>query len=225
MHWEERLCFANTPMSSIKTNRIQTKVIYRDNSEKTSSLKLNIHSILWKSRANGPGLRTVVWFQGCSIGCKGCFNPSSHSFEPNQLIEPETLARQIIQQSKETEGITISGGEPFDQAQGLLKLLSIIRNNSESSIVLFTGYEITDLSADDTKHEILKHVDVLIAGAFRLSAPKITNRQHFHGKALHFLTARYSRSDFENIPEMEVTIDNSGKIIVSGMNAFQWLAP
>jgi len=78
-------------------------------------VQLNIHSILWGSKANGPGIRAVVWFQGCSIQCQGCFNPATHSFQSMQLLESKVLAGKIIGQGNKIEGITISGGEPFDQ--------------------------------------------------------------------------------------------------------------
>jgi anaerobic ribonucleoside-triphosphate reductase activating protein len=181
-------------------------------------LKLNIHSKLWKSRANGPGLRTVVWFQGCSIGCKGCFNPSTHSFEPNQLIEPETLAGQIIQKSKETEGITISGGEPFAQAEGLMQLLQIVRHQSGLSVIVLSGYSHEQILKTPHHRIILDSIDVLIAGPYieALSQPK--NLAGSSNKTCHFVSNRYSMPDFEQVPDAEIIIDAHGNITKSGIS-------
>jgi len=121
-------------------------------------MNLNIHSVLWKSKANGPGSRTVVWFQGCSVQCPGCFNPLTHSFQPNQLIEPSVLVEKIISQGNETDGITISGGEPFDQLQGLLILLKAIRNSSGLPVILFSGYSYDKISKMPQSIEILQNV-------------------------------------------------------------------
>ncbi|MCL1817838.1 MAG: radical SAM protein, partial [Spirochaetaceae bacterium] len=88
-----------------------------------------IHSIVPASRANGPGERFVVWTQGCRRGCPGCFNPRAqatglgmgdNSF-PAELSAHEILARLP---AGRVNGITVSGGEPFEQPQELERLLA-----------------------------------------------------------------------------------------------------
>src|ERR1039458_3611579 len=64
------------------------------------------------SRVNGPGLRAVVWLQGCSLGCKGCWNPQTHTFAERDNETAEGLAIWILAQ-KDIEGVTFSGGEPL----------------------------------------------------------------------------------------------------------------
>ncbi|MBU1106789.1 MAG: 4Fe-4S cluster-binding domain-containing protein [Candidatus Riflebacteria bacterium] len=71
-------------------------------------MQLNLHAIIPISRANGPGRRFTIWFQGCSQECPGCFNPDTHSFENRLLIEPDELIAQITSQT-DLDGITISG--------------------------------------------------------------------------------------------------------------------
>jgi len=62
---------------------------------KTPNPLLNVHAILPSSCANGPGVRAVVWTQGCSRQCPGCRNPLTHSHEPHALIEPDQLVEAI----------------------------------------------------------------------------------------------------------------------------------
>ena len=72
--------------------------------------KLNILQLYRKgSRALGPGLRYVIWVQGCPFHCPHCETPEGRSFEPNTLIDVNALANDIISH-QEIEGITISGG-------------------------------------------------------------------------------------------------------------------
>src|SRR3974377_261937 len=78
---------------------------------------------LWVKSQNGPGLRAVVWFQGCSLQCPNCFNPGTHPFEGSH-IPPSEVAEAVFQAATEAvEGITFSGGEPMQQAADLLALI------------------------------------------------------------------------------------------------------
>ena len=84
---------------------------------------LNVHAILPRSRANGPGVRTVIWLQGCTLCCPGCFNPGTHSAEPRLLMPEADLLARIIADQHEIEGVSISGGEPLQQPEGLLAMI------------------------------------------------------------------------------------------------------
>ncbi|MBI5192941.1 MAG: radical SAM protein [Nitrospirae bacterium] len=104
---------------------------------------INVHSIIPCSRVNGPGKRLVVFFQGCSRKCLGCFNPATHSFEENQLYSAEDILKNFL--LPDTEGITVSGGEPFLQAKGLLQLLKAAKEEYGLSTVVYTGFNYEEL--------------------------------------------------------------------------------
>jgi anaerobic ribonucleoside-triphosphate reductase activating protein len=180
-------------------------------------MELNIHSMLYHSKANGPGTRAVIWFQGCALQCKGCFNPLTHSFEKNILMKPETLAQEIFTFSNEIEGITISGGEPFEQHKGLSKFLQIIRLQSQLSVIVFSGYTIEQINKNF--NSVLKYLDVLIAGPYIEKERQATNLAGSANKTFHFLTERYTKHDFENIPDAEILIDSNGNITASGITS------
>src|ERR1700690_3035186 len=108
-----------------------------------------LHALVPASRANGPGLRAVVYFQGCSLHCAGCWNPSTHKFRG-----PEVTALEMTQRFEEAsrleplEGVTFSGGEPMQQAEALLELMRQIRKVAPAvSFGMFTGYAESDLGA------------------------------------------------------------------------------
>jgi pyruvate-formate lyase-activating enzyme len=88
---------------------------------------MNIHSVLYGS-ANGPGLRTVVWTQGCTLKCPGRTNPRTHPHGIGRNVQPDELARELFLAIRPgTEGITFSGGEPMQQAASLYELICAIK--------------------------------------------------------------------------------------------------
>ena len=100
-----------------------------------------LHAFIPASRANGPGLRSVVFFQGCALGCQNCFNPDSHPFTGADVSIP-AVAEQVLQAHKEhrMEGVTFSGGEPMQQAPALLELMQILRQQVPNlSFGMFSG--------------------------------------------------------------------------------------
>ncbi len=87
----------------------------------------------------GPGRRIGIWLQGCSIRCPGCI--SADTWGPgHRRLSLEQLLEQITPWLHEAEGITISGGEPFDQFDALRSLLEGLRRLSELDILVYSGY-------------------------------------------------------------------------------------
>ena len=100
--------------------------------------KLRVHNFLPRSLANGPGVRSVLWVQGCDIGCPGCINPATHMEIGNgvKLHTPEEILSWV---PDDGEGITMTGGEPFQQAQGCADLVDLAKEQG-LGVVCFTGY-------------------------------------------------------------------------------------
>ena len=110
---------------------------------------MNIHSVIYGTRANGPGLRAAVWVQGCALGCPGCQNPESHVFDERGLTDGDGLASHIVRNAHPgVSGVTISGGEPMHQAVSLNDFLCGIRaRRPDWSIGMFTGYSLQELTS------------------------------------------------------------------------------
>ena len=117
----------------------------------------------------GPGERTVVWVHGCCFHCKGCI-ADSYKHGPYQEVTPEEMADWYCGNGKRTEGITISGGEPFLQAASLVKMLRIIRQRREIGVIVYTGFLYEKLLAraqtDEAVREFLGEIDLLIDGPY-----------------------------------------------------------
>jgi len=167
-----------------------------------------------RTTAEGPGERTAIWVQGCSIRCPGCFNPHLFTTRGGIPTPPAALVARIL--ATGTEGLTLLGGEPFDQAESLAAVAAGVRAAGRS-VMTFTGYEYDDLRhrADPGVAALLARTDLLVAGPFRHDRldhvrPWVgsTNQQ------FHHLTDRIT---VDATPDrLEVTISSSGDVAVNG---------
>ncbi|MDO9326368.1 MAG: 4Fe-4S single cluster domain-containing protein [Methanoregula sp.] len=127
---------------------------------------INLAGFLARSSVNGPGIRSVVWVQGCPLHCEGCFNPQFLPFTPAQKVTHSTLAKRIFAQEP-IDGVTFSGGEPFAQADALGDLGERLQHHG-LSIVTFTGFspEHVLLSTRPAWRRLIAVTDLLIAGPY-----------------------------------------------------------
>ncbi|MBQ8790538.1 MAG: radical SAM protein [Ruminiclostridium sp.] len=117
----------------------------------------------------GPGIRFALWLQGCNADCYGCIAPEMQDVKGGSLFSIEKLAEMIIS-SKNTEGITISGGEPLLQADRLYQLLKIVKTaRPDYSVVIYTGFTI-DQALTCENNEVSRLInelaDVVIDGRY-----------------------------------------------------------
>ncbi|OFS92711.1 radical SAM protein [Stenotrophomonas sp. HMSC10F06] len=86
----------------------------------------------------GPGQRLGIWFQGCSIRCSGCI--SADTWGPGRtVVDVASLLEQVAPWLDQADGITISGGEPFDQFDALLQMLVGLRQRTAADILVYSG--------------------------------------------------------------------------------------
>jgi anaerobic ribonucleoside-triphosphate reductase activating protein len=184
---------------------------------------LRIHQFLPASYANGPGRRAVLWVQGCSLGCHGCFNPETHALARGEARGVDEMMADIKSQAGAIEGITVSGGEPLQQLPALLALLERVREETPLSTILFTGYtfdEVLSLAPESVR--LLACVDVLIAGRYNHSKRLASGLIGSANKTIHFLTDRYGAGDLQSVPEAEVVITPDGHLLMTGIDPASW---
>jgi len=179
---------------------------------------LLIHQFLPNSRANGPGVRAVVWVQGCSLGCPGCYNPQTHSFDKGNWTPVEEIVNQILQLGKAIEGITISGGEPFQQPEALYQFLGEIKAQTSLSTLVFSGYSLPEVQSRPLGKKIIAYIDVLIAGRFNQQKRVAHGLLGSSNKKIHLLSDRYSGEDIASVPEAELILTPEGEILISGID-------
>jgi len=119
------------------------------------------------SIVDGPGIRLAVFAQGCSFACPGCHNPLAQPFEGGREVTVAALV-QLIEDNPLLAGITLTGGEPFQQPEPFLELARYARDKG-LSVWAYSGYVWEELLAGtpgEAARELLLEVDVLVDGRF-----------------------------------------------------------
>ena len=121
-------------------------------------MKVYINSIKFnRSLVDGPGVRTVVFFQGCDLHCKGCQNPSTWDIKAGEQVCVGDLVN-LLKKEVVNRKITISGGEPLMQQEALIELVHLLDG---FDIALYTGHQ-----KDDVPRELISKIKYLKAGPF-----------------------------------------------------------
>lgn len=122
------------------------------------------------SIVDGEGIRTVLWTQGCIHNCKGCHNPSTHSFDEGVLIDVEDVKEELAS-FRFQDGITLSGGDPFCQPEAVYEIAKYAKEIG-LNVWCYTGYTFEKLLLMSKKNKhiynLLNSIDVLVDGKFEL---------------------------------------------------------
>jgi anaerobic ribonucleoside-triphosphate reductase activating protein len=166
---------------------------------------IRIYGEIAASEVDGPGLRAIVHFAGCSIRCPGCFNRALWPRTGPRVREvaPEQLARELLAISPD---ITISGGEPTDQREGLFALVRSLRTAGARSIMVYTGRERHELLPCPTWRGVEAHLDACIFGPYREEWPETERCCGSRNQTIFLYTGRISLADCM-AREVQVTID------------------
>lgn len=129
---------------------------------------IRIAGLVEESIVDGPGIRFVVFTQGCPHNCPGCHNPNTHDPNGGYIADIEDVVKKI-RKNKLVQGVTISGGDPFYRPKEVLNLVKRLKNFNYH-VVVYSGYTLEELiekakNNDDIKN-LLLHIDMLIDGRF-----------------------------------------------------------
>lgn len=172
---------------------------------------------------NGPGRRFTVWAQGCDRRCSGCFNPELQPREIRRSVSAETLAAEALSNGP-LEGVSLSGGEPFAQAEELSEFLDALREGTpdlQMPALAFTGYSVEELRAGEPAWAgLLSRLDLLVDGPYREDEP---STQPLLGSANQRLLALSSageellrRIEREPPGRFAVSVADDGEVIIMG---------
>lgn len=142
-------------------------------------MQLQIAGIIDDSVVDGPGVRYTIFTQGCSHNCPGCHNPETHDYNGGTSVKIDDLMADIVR-SKYIKGVTLSGGEPFDQPEALTELVARLKNKGYE-VLLFSGYTFEEIVQDSIKLQALSYADILIEGRFDIK--KRTQTLRFRGSS------------------------------------------
>jgi anaerobic ribonucleoside-triphosphate reductase activating protein len=127
-------------------------------------MKIALNNLQFPVTTLGFGRRVGVWTQGCGIGCPGCMSKDTWSVTAENYVDIEEVRRAFLHWPN-ADGVTISGGEPFQQPEALEKLLLLSRKHYTGDILVFSGFDFIELEKNFSN--LISMVDVLVAGPFR----------------------------------------------------------
>ena len=166
------------------------------------------------SKVNGPGNRFVLWTQGCSKGCKNCFNPETWSTDLYKELSPTQIFELI--QNFRLEGVTISGGDPLEQEDDLLELLFLLKEiKLPKGIILFTGFSRNEIRENPIREKCLSYIDVLIDGRYEEELKTDSSLRGSSNQEFYFFSDKISREELFFDQEIELSLEND-KIVMTG---------
>ena len=131
-------------------------------------VRLSVPKIQSDSVVDGEGIRSVIWFQGCSHNCPGCHNPETHDFKAGVEVSLKEMKAQIDELEYQN-GVTFSGGDPMMQVEALAELAAYVKEKG-MNVWVYTGYTFEELMILAEKNEsylnAMDQIDVLVDGKF-----------------------------------------------------------
>lgn len=164
---------------------------------------LRLFALSWPVTALGPGNRLVLWVAGCGRNCPGCISPEIQPADAGREVPVPVLAERILRIEAPLSGVTVSGGEPFDQAEPLAGLLETIREaRPDWNALLYTGYLLGELEPREETAKLLRLVDILVDGPYRCDLPQTHPLAGSGNQRVHYLTdrGRALRGAVESLP-------------------------
>jgi anaerobic ribonucleoside-triphosphate reductase activating protein len=132
------------------------------------SKQIKIAGIVKESIVDGPGIRFVVFAQGCPHHCDGCHNPATHDFNGGNLVTVDAIINEM-KKNPLLDGITLSGGEPFEQPEAFGELAERAQELGYH-VMAYTGYTYETLltKKDAQRLRLLDNTDLLVDGKFEV---------------------------------------------------------
>lgn len=184
-------------------------------------LTVGISRIHFPVTTLGPGRRLGIWFQGCSLRCEGCISVDTWA-TAKTLIPIEQLMMKLSSYLPLIDGITISGGEPFDQFEALLAIVVQLRERTKVDILVYTGYAVEDIT--DQLQQIKPYIDVLISDPFQRQSSQTLRLRGSDNQRLHCFTSRavekfayYQQAVTTEDKVLDVMFDAEGVVWFAGI--------
>ncbi|QIG05783.1 4Fe-4S single cluster domain-containing protein [Proteus sp. ZN5] len=184
-------------------------------------MQISLSRIHFPVTTLGPGKRIGIWFQGCSLRCKGCLSPDTWESKA-ESTSVDMLIQQIQPWFAFADGITISGGEPFEQPEALYVLLIALRQQFAGDIFIYSGYHWDEIEPQVTKMSGL--IDALMSGRYQVETTQSLMLRGSDDQQLHCLTAMgsarfnvFDRNVNEEDKVLDLSMDNQGRIYLTGI--------
>ncbi|GAB2719671.1 4Fe-4S single cluster domain-containing protein [Kitasatospora kifunensis] len=160
------------------------------------SARLSVARTLDQCSVLGPGSRAVIWVQGCPLRCRGCVAAETLPFAPAEQGRPVAELVDWLAALPGIEGVTLSGGEPFAQADALVELLDQLRQRRpELSAMAYSGFRLTALRRGSPgQRALLERLDLLVDGPYVAALHADLRWRGSTNQRIHLLTQRYAKA-------------------------------
>ena len=167
----------------------------------------------------GPGTRIGIWVQGCSLKCNGCLSKTLWTTNKGRKIDILFLADQICKIENYFDGITITGGEPFEQYESLIAFCAYIKQKTSLNIFCFSGYYLEELLKMYPDKLFMKHLNYLLDGRYLSEKHENKNvRGSSNQKLYKFINGRPGiQKNFFNSNKWSISIKDNDQIYMSGI--------
>ncbi len=146
---------------------------------------INLSRVHFPVTTLGPGRRIGVWLQGCSIRCPGCISMDTWA-EGRGATTVASVMAALRPWLGHADGITVSGGEPFDQSAALRALLTALRTETAIDVFVYSGHPFERIAQDVSAMHGL--IDALMSDRFQREAPQTLALRGSDNQRLHLLT-------------------------------------
>ncbi|WP_342723904.1 4Fe-4S single cluster domain-containing protein [Bradyrhizobium sp. B097] len=187
------------------------------------STTVNLSRIHFPITTLGPGRRIGIWFQGCSIRCPGCISMDTW-VQRRGTTAIDEVVQTVAPWLATADGITIAGGEPFDQREALFDLLARLRARTDADILVFTGYPWTTICEALATSPSL--IDAIVCGPFDIDETQTLALRGSDNQELHLMTplgrarfASFERRMDETDRAFDVMFDDNGDVWLAGIPA------
>lgn len=170
--------------------------------ESLKETTLRVAGVIEESIVDGPGIRFVLFLQGCRLHCPGCQNPQTWDFDGGTLVPAEEVLDRI-KSNPLVHGVTFSGGEPFEQAEALLPLAEALKAQGYH-LMAFSGYTLEQLLLEADRRSLLEKLDLLVDGPFK--------------EAEKSLELRFRGSRNQRIINMQATREQGWNPVLDALN-------
>lgn len=184
-------------------------------------MHLNLSRLHYPVTTLGPGHRVGIWFQGCSIRCTGCVSADTWAFHPGATTV-QAVVGQASNWLTSADGVTISGGEPFDQPEALAELLRLLPLHASQDVLVFSGYPMEIIAASPAISA--GRIDALISGPYDRTVAQTMRLRGSDNQRLHMLTALgrerfqdYDQSSTGDERSLDVMFDADGTVWLAGI--------
>lgn len=174
-------------------------------------MHLWVHNLAFPVTVLGPGRRVALWVAGCSLRCTGCITPQLWERSAGARKNPTAVVERLLAIEESLDGLTITGGEPFEQPGSLVELIDRVAvERPHWSVLIYSGHRFAALRrrGPDTR-ALLERTDVLIAGPYRPDRPPEHPLAGSGNQRVHLLSDR-GRALREQIAAMPMHQANLG---------------